>query len=115
VPYEPAFDRTVSHYSHLYWGASLKALQLLGNKKRYGLVGSNSAGNNAFFLRRDCLNGQPELSAEQAYVESRFRESRGPAGNLTYVSGRDRFNEISHLQVWDVAENKLAVLSDYQC
>jgi hypothetical protein len=39
-------------------------------------VGSNNAGNNAFFIRRDSLNGQKELSATEGYVESQFRESR---------------------------------------
>jgi len=36
-----------------YFGASLKALQLLGNKKGYELIGCDFTGCNAFFLRND--------------------------------------------------------------
>lgn len=102
VPYDPAFVRDAKHHSHLYWGASLKALDLLGREKGYALVGSNRAGNNAFFVRRDRLNGQPQLTAEQAYVESRFRESRDRRGELTYHAGGARLAEIAEMPVYDV-------------
>jgi hypothetical protein len=38
-----------------YFGASLKALTILGAKKGYELVGCNFGGTNAFFVRRDLL------------------------------------------------------------
>jgi hypothetical protein len=107
VPLDANFQRTRAHYSNLYWGASLKALEMLGRRKGYALVGSNSAGNNAFFLRRDRLNGQMELTAEQAYVECRFRESRNAQGELTFVSGPARVREIEHLPVYDVEDQKV--------
>lgn len=110
VPYDPCFVRGRAHYSHLYWGCSLKALEFLGKKKGYVLVGSNSAGNNAFFVRRDCLSGLKEVSAEQAYVESRFRESRDSNGNLTYLSGAARLAAIADLPVYDVAHDAVVQL-----
>ena len=38
-----------------YFGASLKALELLGQQKGYKLVGCNLAGINAFFVRDDLV------------------------------------------------------------
>ena len=75
-------------------------------------MGSNSAGNNAFFVRRDRLNGQPELSARQAYVESRFRESRDREGRLNYISGASRLREIAHLPVVDVERDTTIMVGD---
>lgn len=112
VPYDPKFVRSEAHYSYLYAGSSLKALELLGRRKGYALVGSNSTGNNAFFVRRDYLNGQPELTAEEAYVESRIRESRDKFGHLSYLSGKARLREISHMTVLDVEQNTLIRVAD---
>ena len=57
VPYNEFFDRTnFSNYptdSHWYHGASLKSLISLGEKKGYYLIGTESKGVNAFFLRKD--------------------------------------------------------------
>ena len=83
IPYERGFDRTRAHSSNLYFGASLRALALLGERKGYRLVGSNSAGNNAYFVRRELADGLPAPTVDDAYVESRYRESRDEAGNLT--------------------------------
>ncbi len=113
VPYDPGFVRGHVHHSNLYWGCSLKALELLGRKKGYALVGSNSAGNNAFFVRRDCLSGLREVAAEQAYVESRFRESRDTRGRLTYLSGISRLGAIAELPVYDVARDATIQISTF--
>ncbi len=53
----------------LYYGASLRALVHLGEKKGYALIGTDSAGVNAFFVRRDLLSaaGFPERSPEDVY------------------------------------------------
>lgn len=100
VPYDRAFQRASAHYSHLYWGCSIKALEWLAKKKGYALVGSNGAGNNAYFVRRDRLSGIRELTAQEAYVESRFRESRTLSGELTFLSGRQRLETIKGLPVF---------------
>jgi len=41
VPYDPKFVRMKAHYSNLYFGASLKALCYLAEKKGYAFIGSN--------------------------------------------------------------------------
>lgn len=103
IPYDPAFTRTAAHPSNLYFGASLRALVDLGRARGYAFVGCNSAGNNAFFVRRDRLRGLRELSVEEGYVVSRFRESRNGRGELTYLSGASRAAEIADLPLVNVA------------
>jgi len=57
IPYDRAFNRTKAHYSNLYWGASLRALCILAEQKGYVFVGSNSSGNNAYFVKQTKLAG----------------------------------------------------------
>lgn len=111
VPYDPRFVRSEAHHSHLYWGASISALATLAGRKGYDLVGGNSAGNNVFFVRRDCLGELKVVSPAQAWVESRFRESRDPQGALTFLTGSKRFGEIAHLPVVDVLTGITGALS----
>jgi hypothetical protein len=103
VPYDANFFRTRKHYSNLYFGASLSAITLLANKKGYSLVGTNSAGCNAFFVRNDLLNEKIEvLTAEQAFLPSKIRQSRNRRGILSYLAGNDRLKEIKGLPVVNV-------------
>jgi hypothetical protein len=68
VPYDPNFDRRRCGAWWFYHGASLTALQRLGKKKGYGLVGCDSNGVNAFFVREDCLTKElTALSPQSAY------------------------------------------------
>lgn len=116
VPYNRGFRRGTAHFSHLYWGCSIKALESLGRTKGYALVGSNSAGNNAFFVRRDRLSGLRELTASEAHVESRFRESRDRRGALTFLSGKERLQAIRELPVADLEKNETTQIATlYQC
>lgn len=113
VPYDPDFVRHDKHWSGLYWGASLSALAHSAARKGYALVGGNRAGNNAFFVRRDVLGVIPEVSVDEAYRMSRFRESRGQDGELTYLSGHDqRLVEIGELPLVDVRSGQTANVRD---
>lgn len=112
VPYDAAFNYTRSHYSHLYWGCSLRALELLAIRKGYALVGCNSAGNNAFFVKRDHLNGQPELTSAQAYRESRFRISRGRDGRFNFLPPTAQFDEIAEMPLYDIESDLVAKVGD---
>ena len=106
IPYEPNFNRTEAHYSNLYFGVSLPALCYLANKKGYIFIGSNSAGNNAFLIRKDFANIFKEVTVKEGYVKSNIRESRDREGRLTYISGEDRKNIIGNLEVYNVRTNK---------
>ncbi len=103
VPYDAHFIRSTAHYSHLYWGASLSAFTHLANEKGYALVGCNGAGINAYFVRRDLLNDAVrEIPYEQAFVASRFRDSRDRAGNLTFLREGSRLEVMRGMPAIDV-------------
>lgn len=102
VPYRADFQRRLAHHSNLYYGASLPALHDLATSKGYTLVGCNSAGNNAYFIRNDSLTELvPSMPLHEAYVESKFREGRDRDGQLTFLNGEDRANAIRGLAVWN--------------
>lgn len=103
IPYSDGFERTKAHHSNLYWGASLKALVVLASRWGYGLVGTNSAGCNAFFVRRDLLNERiRERPLVEAFTDSKYRESRDTAGRLDFLSGAARLKAIAGLPVVNV-------------
>jgi hypothetical protein len=103
IPYDQDFFRTRKHYSNLYWGASLSAITFLANRKGYSLVGTNSSGCNAFFVRDDLLNEKVKvLTADQAFLPSTIRQSRDKQGNLSYLAGDDRLKVIKGLRVVNV-------------
>mgnify|MGYP001293267227 CR=1 FL=1 len=116
IPYQPAFQRFKAHHSGLYWGCSLKALHLIAEQKGYVFVGSNSSGNNAFFVRHDKLGNIKPVNLNDGYVESKYRESRDTDGRLTYLSGRDRIDLIKEMTVYDVQCNRYVKIKDlYIC
>lgn len=111
VPYDKNFNRTASHYSNLYFGASLKALYELSVEKGYAFVGCNSAGNNAYFVKRERLNSVvKEVSLEEGYVVSKFRESRDKDFNLSYLSGGDRLGLLKGMKVFNTLTDQLELL-----
>jgi len=111
TPYDKAFFRTNAHYDNLYFGASLRALHQLSADKGYAFIGSNSAGNNAYFVRNDKLNDSvQEVSLESGYVLSMFRESRDRDGRLTYLTGRDRIEAIKGMPVYNIDTNQIEKL-----
>jgi hypothetical protein len=111
VPYDKNFIRTEKHYSNLYWGASLSALTFIANNKGYALIGCNIAGNNAYFVRRDLLNETiKEKTLEEAYIASKFRESRNKDYALSYLDGEERYEIIKGMEVIDVKTKRLETL-----
>lgn len=106
IPYSPSFIRSKAHYSYLYAGASLKALVDLGKEKGYSFVGSNAAGNNAFFVRTDLKpSNVRELTLEEGYVASQFRESRDKDGNLSFLSWTESDVVLGSLPLVDLDSN----------
>jgi hypothetical protein len=74
VPYDPEFVRYDKHESGLYHGASLKALEILGRKKGYGLAGCDSSSVNAFFLKNEMLSADlPAMDVGQVFRDHRSR------------------------------------------
>jgi hypothetical protein len=112
VPYDPGFYRTSAHYSNLYWGSSVAALCTLGKRKGYEFIGCNSAGNNAYFVRRDRLGPLRAIAPEEGYVESRFRESRNVDGKLTYLAGAARRKAIAEKELVDIRSGQMIRVGD---
>lgn len=102
IPYDSKFFRTTAHFSNLYYGASIAALEQLGQQKGYSLIGSNSTGNNLFFVRNDRVGPLKVLTAKEAYVESKIRESRDEHGKLSFVAGKRRLKLIEDMLVTDL-------------
>jgi len=68
VQYDANFNRFEKHPSGYYFGASLLSLQKLAHKKGFILIGCDSKGCNAFFVRSDLARHHfVELSAAAAY------------------------------------------------
>ncbi len=110
IPYDPAFQREKAHYSCLYWGASIAAFERLAARKGYSLLGSNAAGNNIFFVRNDRLGRLRPVKAADAWVESRFRDSRDASGKLNFLGGSRRLEEILDLPVVEVEGGRTTTL-----
>jgi hypothetical protein len=70
IPYDPQATWDFTTRS----GASLKALEQLGAKKGYSLVGCNLAGVNVFFVRNDLLGDHfaGPFTAENHYEPERY-------------------------------------------
>ncbi len=112
VPYSAAFERLKSHYSGLYFGASIEALCYLATQKGYNFLGTNANGINAFFVRKDLADSVlPLIKTKKAYP-SRHRDSRDKSGALSFTGGLDRLALIRDMPVVDVETGKTLLLGD---
>jgi hypothetical protein len=112
TPYKADFDRLSAHYSFLYGGASIAALHALAVRKGYTLVGSNSAGNNAFFVRNNVLGALRGVTPQEAYVKAKFRNSHDEAGKLTFLGFEDAVRLIADMPLHDLETNALVKVRD---
>lgn len=107
VPYRSDFERFAAHSSGQYFGASLAALTRLAHEKGYALIGSNSAGNNAYYLRREFLSEIiREVKVTEAYQEPRFSDSRNARGRLDHARFEQRQEMIRGLPVHNLSTNQ---------
>ena len=114
VPYDEAFVRNNKHYSNIYYGASICAINDLAEEKGYSLIASNNAGNNLFFLRNNKLGDIKPLSVEEAFRKAVFRESKNPNGQLSYKSYDDNVKMISELELINTKTNEIVYLKDLE-
>jgi hypothetical protein len=111
VPYDKKFQRFKHHYSGLYWGASLSALTDAAARLGYGLVGTNSAGHNAFFIRNDLIRSPFHcLNPEQTFDFPRYRDGRDEQGNLSFLDFSARQALIQGLWVLNTETQLLETL-----
>ena len=113
IPYQVDFERNKAHNSNLYFGASLPALVSLAKAKGYSLLGTNSNGANAFFIRDDKASNIFQCLEEVITFPSLFREARNSKGKLVFLNGESRLELINQLNVYDFDDQRLRVLSSY--
>jgi hypothetical protein len=106
VPYRSDFSRSQAHFSNLYYGASLQALNQLGSARGYRFVGCNRAGNNAYFVKKDRCDNLNLPTVTEGFVQSRFQEGRDSDGNLIHRSVTERVAAIAHLPVQDLEHDE---------
>lgn len=112
VPYAPDFVRGTAHYSHLYWGASLAALCHLAEKKGYDFIGTQAAGVNCYFVRKDLSAPFTKYKAEENFHPSANRDSKDKKGNLTFLRHHERLPIIGDLPIVDVVSGKTSLIKD---
>lgn len=105
VPYDELFYRTEKHYSNLYWGCSIGILRDWAERNGFWYVGSNGAGNNAFFVRKDCMTVDKLPVNREKFVSSKYRESRDENGKMTYLNGEERLRCIREMKLIDMERN----------
>lgn len=94
VPYRPVFDRYAHHASGFYHGASLAALAKVGAEKGYALVGCDSRGTDAFFVRRDLLrDGVEEVAPAAAFF---------PLWERAHLPLEEQFAQVAHLELVEI-------------
>lgn len=95
IPYYPEFYRMDYHKSGWYHGASLTALTSLMKSKGYILVGCDSNGYNAFFIREDVAEGVfREITPSEAYYPAKPR--------FRYGTPDAQFDVIKHLKFVEI-------------
>jgi hypothetical protein len=105
IPYRDDFDRLSAHKSKLYYGTSLLAICDLAKDKGYIFIGCNSAGNNAYFIRKDKMGPLKEKNPEEGFVISKFREHNDKYGNR--YTGKQRVEAIRGLPVFNIRTNEI--------
>ncbi len=87
--YDESFSRFAKHPFGWYHGASLPAMERLGRAKGYRLVGCDSMGFNAFFVRSDLALELRTLDAKEAFYPD--------ARRLRVSSQEEQFESLRHL------------------
>jgi hypothetical protein len=92
IPYTPNFYKWKADPSGYYHGASLQALTKLAREKGYSLVGCDSGGMDAFFVRDDVLKGTriSPVDPKNAFFGYLRRMREG-------ISMHEQYERIKHL------------------
>ena len=106
VPYKKNFIRSEEHCSNLYYGASIQAFIDIMKRKKYHLLGTNSAGNNAFFVKKNLWLKVGKFVNEKKIFISKFRESRDHKGNLNFLDKKKSLELIKNKFIIDLKDKK---------
>ena len=111
VPNKKKFIRTEEHFSNLYYGASIKAFQSLLKKNGYIFIGTNTAGNNAFFIKKNYSKNVFNLIKKKKIFKSQFRESRNKQNKLNFLNKKESLNQIKNKTIYDLEAKRTKKIS----
>ena len=63
----------------------IEALKFLAAQKGYSFLTTNSAGNNAYFIKKNLFD-KIKLNIKKNTYQSKFRESRDESGKKTFIN-----------------------------
>ena len=118
VPNDKNFDRSKYHHSNLCFGASLKSIINLLDRKGFIFLGTNLFKNNAFFVNSDFKDNLfleiPNNNELNSFTNASFRESRDINDKLNFIDPKNILNEIKECKVVDLSssENKVKKIED---
>ena len=109
IPNKNKFNRSKSHYTGCYYGASLKAMIKIMKKKGYDFIGTNKLNFNAFFVVDELSyvfkDLKDNLKKLEHYTALQIRDSRNKNGQLNFLDRDQILKEIRDLEVVDVSQN----------
>jgi hypothetical protein len=111
VPNKDYFSRNEEHYSNLYYGASIRAFQGL-LKSDYFFLGTNSSGNNAFFVKKNYKNIFKDKIKDFKIFDTKFRESRDRNKKLNYLNINKVKSMLNNKEVINLDNNKRIKLKE---
>tara|TARA_B100001248_G_scaffold257151_1_gene239209 strand:+ start:2802 stop:3692 length:891 start_codon:yes stop_codon:yes gene_type:complete len=106
IPYEKNFNRENKGRSNIYYGASLKALFKLANKKNYSLICTNSNGNNAYFVKNNIMPKDHHLikprTPKECFNINSFKELKDKKNNFISLTKEKEFEIINKFKLIEV-------------
>ena len=112
VPYKKTFNREKEHYSNLYFGCSIKSLTSLLKLKGYIFIGSNSSGNNAYFVKKAKFKHLINKLKTIKVFEPKFRESRNLKNKKTFLNYKDSLIKIRKKKILNLDNNKMVKIEN---
>lgn len=109
ISYQADFYRSTAHYSNIRYGSSLRSLCDLAEEKGYYFVGSNSAGNDAFFVKKSKIGKLKPITCAEGYVTSKFKEARDEQGNVTFLEHEEAVESMRGFEVVNTKTGKTEV------
>jgi hypothetical protein len=98
IPYAPSFQWDGGQYS----GASIQALCRLAERKGYAFLGSDQAGVNAFFVRKDRLGGLRVGDPAADFRRACHRGGRNPADRSRTLERREGLEAMADRELLDL-------------
>lgn len=108
IPYKANFGGISEHQSRYYWGASLNAFCHLANKKGYSLIGCNSNGNNAYFVRNDKMKNFVAKTSSEAFIDASFRLYEENNGEK--IGGSKAISLIKDMPIYDITSEGIVTI-----